>query len=85
MSELEVKEGIVVDAEGKPLHVPFSQRTHRGPNVRTVQFGGTWTPLLFFPIVALFLTFGLTLIAAFGVAFMIGWILLSLKRMLFPR
>jgi hypothetical protein len=88
MSNLEVKEGIIVDAEGKPIHVPFSQSDRDpqgGPTMRTVQFGGTWAPLLFFPIVAIFLTFGLTLIAAFGIAFIIGWILLSAKRILFPR
>jgi hypothetical protein len=88
-TELEVKEGIVLDAEGTPLHAPFARASEQGPQsgpkIHTVQFGGTWAPLLFFPLVALVMTFGLTLLAGFAVLFIAGWILLSAKRILFPR
>lgn len=90
-TELEVKEGVVLDAEGNPLHAPFAHATSgahgggQGPKIHSVQFGGTWAPLLFFPAVALVMTFGLTLLAGFAILFIAGWILLSAKRILFPR
>jgi hypothetical protein len=86
-TELEVKEGVVLDAEGTPLHAPFSRASAQDPQpkIHTVQFGGTWAPLLFFPLAALVMTFGLTLLVGFAALFIVGWLLLSAKRILFPR